>query len=81
MKIRIKKGDTVKIITGSKDRKGKIGKIIEVDRKKMRVKVENIVPIKRHIKPQRKKMYPEGGIIADFGTIHISNVMRVEEGQ
>ncbi len=79
MKIRIKKGDTVKVITGSKDKKGKIGKILEVDRKNMRVKIENIFPIKRHIKPQRKKAYPEGGIINDFGTIHISNVVRVGE--
>lgn len=78
MKIRIKKGDLVKVITGSKERKGQTGKVLEVDRKNLRVKIENIASVKRHIKPQKNKAHPEGGIVNDFGTIHISNVMRVE---
>lgn len=78
--MKIKKGDLVKVITGSKDRKGQVGKVLEVDRKRERVKIENIAPVKRHIKPQKSKKYPEGGIINDFGTIHISNVMLMPEG-
>ena len=78
MKLRIKKGDMVKVITGSKERKGQVGKVLEIDRKNLRVKLENIAPVKRHIKPNKTKAHPEGGIINDFGTIHISNVMRVE---
>ncbi len=76
MKLSIKKGDMVKVITGSN--KGETGKILEVDRSALRVKIENVKPIKRHIKPQKSKAHPEGGIVNDFGTIHISNVMRVE---
>lgn len=78
--MKIKKGDLVKVITGSKDRKGQVGKVLEVDRKCERVKIENIAPVKRHIKPQKSKKYPEGGIINDFGTIHVSNVMLMPEG-
>ena len=77
--MKIKKGDLVKVITGSKERKGQTGKVLEVDRKRCRVKIENIAPIKRHIKPQKNKAHPEGGIINDFGTIHVSNVVLVKE--
>ena len=68
----IKKGDQVKVIAGS--HKGQAGKVLQVDRKRQRVQIENIAAIKRHIKPQRNKAYPEGGIVHDFGTIHASNV-------
>ena len=79
MKIRIKKGDMVKVITGAKTRKGQTGKVLEVDRKRNRVKIENVAPVKRHLKPQKSKAHPEGGIINDFGTIHLSNVMLMSE--
>jgi large subunit ribosomal protein L24 len=45
----IKKEDKVKIIAG-KD-KGKIGKVLNVNRKKSRVLVEKINIVKRHSKP------------------------------
>lgn len=77
--MKIKKGDLVKVMTGSKDKKGQIGKILEVDRKNNRVKIENVAPIKRHIKPNKSKVHPEGGIVNDFGTIHVSNVMLMSE--
>jgi large subunit ribosomal protein L24 len=48
-KILIKKDDKIKVIAG-KD-KGKIGKVLKVDRKKNRVLVEKINLIKRHAKP------------------------------
>ena len=78
--MKIKKGDLVKVITGSKDRKGQVGKVLEVDRKRERVKIENIASIRRHIAPNKNKKYPEGGIISDFGTLHVSNVMLMPEG-
>lgn len=81
MKIRIKKGDLVKVITGSADRKGQVGKVFEVDRKKQRVKIENVALVKRHVKPQTRKAFPDGGIIDDFGSIHMSNVMLMSEKQ
>jgi len=48
-KCRIKKNDKVKIVAG-KD-KGKIGKILNIDRNKSRVLVENINMMKRHVRP------------------------------
>lgn len=70
---RIKKEDKVKIIAG-KDR-GKIGKVIRVDKKKNRLLVEKANMIKRHVKPSAKN--PQGGIIEGEGPIHWSNVMLI----
>ncbi len=70
-KCHLKKDDKVKVITG-KD-KGKIGKIIKVDRKKQRVLVENINIVKRHTRPNMQNR--QGGIIESEAPIHWSNVM------
>lgn len=70
-KIIFRKDDKVKIITG-KD-KGKIGKIMRVDRKKARIVVENINMVKRHAKPSAQNK--QGGIIENEAPIAISNVM------
>jgi large subunit ribosomal protein L24 len=81
MKKKIKKGDTVKVISGSY--KGSVGKVIEVLPQTDRLRIEGssgaIAPIKRHIKPQKNPRHPEGGIIEAIGSIHISNVMLVSE--
>jgi len=66
----IRKGDEVYVVCG-KDA-GKRGKVLVVDVKKGRVKVEKINLIKRHVRPSQK--HPQGGIIEKEGTIHISNV-------
>ncbi|MGE0086857.1 MAG: 50S ribosomal protein L24 [Desulfococcaceae bacterium] len=70
-KCRIKKEDKVKIIAG-KD-KGKIGRILKIDRKKSRVLVENINMIKRHVRPNAQNR--QGGIVEREAPIHWSNVM------
>ncbi len=77
MKSKIKKGDTVKVISGGQDIKGKTGKVLEVlhDGEKVRVRVEGLRMIKRHIKPQKTAKHPEGGIIEGAGSIPLSNVM------
>ncbi|MFN9322123.1 MAG: 50S ribosomal protein L24 [Chitinophagales bacterium] len=72
--VKIKKGDTVKLIAG--DDKGKSGIIKSVDLKKMRVLVEGVNMVKRHTKPSASK--PEGGIIEKEAPIHVSNVMLVD---
>lgn len=69
----IKKGDFVKVIAGS--HKGKKGKIVEVLRSCDRVRVEGVALFKRHLKPQKDKNHPEGGIVERLGSIHKSNVM------
>ena len=66
----VRKGDEVVVIAG-KDL-GKRGKVLHVDPKKGRVKVEKVNLIKRHVKPSQK--HPQGGIIEKEGTIHISNI-------
>ena len=70
-KINIKKEDKVKVIAG-KD-KGKIGKVLKVNRKKGRILVEKINMVKRHTRPSQKSR--QGGIIEKEMPIQWSNVM------
>lgn len=72
--MRLKKGDTVKVITG-KD-KGKEGKVVKVDREAGRVVVEGVNMLTKHQKPSAKN--PQGGIMHIEGAIHASNVMLVD---
>lgn len=72
---KIKKGDTVKVITG-KD-KGKEGKVLSVVEN--RVLVEGVNTITKHSKASQSN--PKGGIIHQEAAIDISNVMYVSKGQ
>ena len=74
MKIHIKKGDTVKVLSG--DSKGKTGKVLQVDVEKYRALVEGLNMISKHTKPSAKN--PQGGIIKKEAPIHISNLMLVD---
>ncbi len=74
--MKIKKGDTVKVIAG-KD-KGKSGRVLEVLRQDDRLRVENVAMYKRHFKAGRNQEHPEGGIIEKNGTIYASKVMIVD---
>ena len=71
MKIRIKKDDKVKVLTG-KD-KGKIGKVLKVVKKTNRAVVENINVVKVHQRPTQAN--PQGGIVEKSMPIDISNLM------
>lgn len=73
MGLRVKKGDTVIVLSG-KD-KGKTGRVLSVIPKEERVIVEKINMIKKHMKPN--KQHPQGGIIEKEGPIHISKVMLI----
>ena len=75
--MKIKKGDTVKVIAG-KD-KDKEGKVISVDRKNGRVLVEGVNMLTKHSKPSAANQ--EGGIIHQEGPIDASNVMYVHKGK
>jgi len=68
--VKIKKGDTVKIITG-KDR-GKTGTIVKILPKLNKVIISGLNLSKKHLRPSRK--IPQGGIIDRAMPIHISNV-------
>ena len=74
---KIKKGDTVKVITG-KD-KNKEGKVIAVDAKNAKVTVEGVNIITKHTKPSAANQ--NGGIIQKEAPIAISNVMYVHKGK
>lgn len=74
IKLKLKKGDQVVVISGSE--KGKKGTIVKVDRNTNRVVVEGINMVKKHTKPSAANQ--EGGIIEKEAPIHISNVMFLE---
>ena len=75
--LKIKKGDTVKVIAG-KDNNTE-GKVISVDAKKGKVLVEGVNMITKHAKPSQAN--PNGGIIQREAPIDISNVMLVYKGK
>ncbi|NLY08372.1 MAG: 50S ribosomal protein L24 [Tissierellia bacterium] len=72
--MRLKKGDTVKVIAG-KD-KGKVGKILKTEPQNDRVVVEGINMITKHKKTQSPQK--PGGIMHYEAPIHVSNVMIYE---
>ena len=73
-KFHIKKGDTVIVITGIY--KGQKGRVLEVIRKSERAIVEGVNMMKKHTKPNSNN--PQGGIIEQEASVHISNLMLVD---
>lgn len=72
--MKIKKGDTVKVITGKE--KGKTGKVNRVFRESERVVVEGVNIAKRHRKATSQNT--KSGIIEFESPIAISNVMLID---
>src|ERR1700751_4277907 len=77
IKLKLKKGDAVRVISG--EAKGQEGKILSIDTKKNRVLIEGVNLVSKHTKPNAKS--PQGGIVKQEGSIHISNLMFVEGGK
>ena len=75
--LKIKKGDTVKVIAGRDN--GKEGKVIAVDQKNKKVLVEGVNMITKHAKPSAANQ--NGGIIQKEAPIDISNVMYLHKGK
>ena len=73
-KVKIRKGDLVKVIAG--DSKGQQGKVQEVLVAKNRVVVEGVNLVSKHTKPNAAT--PNGGIIKKEAALHISNVQLVD---
>ena len=73
-KIRLKKGDTVVVISGRE--KGKTGTILKTHPALNKVTVEGINVVKRHVKPTQAK--PQGGIVELTKPIWASKVALVE---
>ncbi len=90
-KLKIRKGDTVKVIAG--DSKGVEGKVLEVFRDTNKALVEGVNMVTKHQKPSAQN--PQGGIVKMESKIQISNLalidpksgeatrvgMRVEDGK
>ena len=74
---KIKIGDTVRVIAGKS--KGSEGKVIAVDKKNGRVKVEGANMVTKHVKPSMTNQ--NGGIVQQEAALDISNVMLVVDGQ
>jgi large subunit ribosomal protein L24 len=76
-KIKLKKNDSVRVVSG--ESRGQEGKILSIDKKKMRAIVEGVNMISKHAKPNSKN--PNGGIEKKEGSIHVSNLMLIESGK
>ena len=76
-KLHIKKGDTVYVKTGVD--KGKTGRVLEVLVKDKRAIVEGVNLVSKSTKPNAKS--PQGGIIKQEASIHISNLNPIENGK
>lgn len=76
-KLKIKSGDTVKVIAG--ENKGQEGKVTKVVFEKNRAFVEGVNMVSKHTKPSAQS--PQGGIVKKEASIHISNLMLVENGE
>ena len=74
IKTKLKKGDTVQVITGRA--RGKSGKIIHIDLAKGTVVIEKLNIVKKTQRATQQNQ--KGGIIEIEAPIHISNVMLVD---
>lgn len=77
VKLKIKKNDIVRVITGND--KGKEGRVLEVMPTENRVIVEGINMMTKHTKPDANN--PNGGIVKKEASVNISNLMLVVGGQ
>ena len=76
MKLKIKSGDNVRVMAG--DHKGEEGKVVLIFPSKNRAIVEGVNMVSKHTKPSAQN--PQGGIVKKEATIHISNLMLLENG-
>ena len=60
-KLHVRKGDTVKVLSGDKDIKGMTGKVLKLFPIQRKAIVEGINMITKHVKPNQK--YPNGTIL------------------
>ncbi len=76
MKMKIKKGDQVQVITGKKENKGKRGEVLKILSKENRVVVQGLNMVTKHqrqVQSEGKTVNP--GIVKYEGSMDVSNVM------
>ncbi|MBR1631037.1 MAG: 50S ribosomal protein L24 [Paludibacteraceae bacterium] len=76
-KLHIKKGDIVYVNAG--EDKGKTGRVLQILVEKQRAIVEGVNMVSKSTKPNAKN--PNGGIIKQEASVHISNLNPVEDGK
>jgi large subunit ribosomal protein L24 len=80
MALKVRRGDTVAVISGKDS--GKQGRVLRVEPKRNRLFVEGLNIVKRHQRPRSLKDTQRGGkvggVIEKEGPIHVSNVMIVD---
>jgi large subunit ribosomal protein L24 len=77
LKVKLKKDDMVKVISGRD--KGKTGRVLHVDRRTGTVLVEGVSMVKRHTRPNPSRQI-KGGIAERESAISIANVMILTSG-
>lgn len=75
MKLKIKKGDTVKVIAGNN--KGSVGRVLQINPTGMRVLVEGVNLRSKAVRPSQTN--PNGGIVKQESAVHYSNVQLVDK--
>ena len=75
--MKIRKGDTVQIMSGTDA--GKVGRVIKVYLDRDRILVEGINIVKKHTRPSQDN--PQGGIIEKEASIHVSNTLLMTGGK
>jgi large subunit ribosomal protein L24 len=73
-KLHVKKGDTVKVLSG--DDKGKTGRVIEVVPGDRKAFVDGVNIMTKHSKPTAKN--PDGGRVKTPAAVHVSKLMVVD---
>lgn len=71
--MKLKKGDTVKLLSGKDS--GKTGKVLLIDRETQRIVVEGVNMRKKHLKPRRQG--EKGEMAHKPGTMNISNAILI----
>lgn len=74
-KLKIKSGDTVRVVAG--DHKGQEGRVQKVLIEKNKAIVEGVNMISKHEKPSASN--PQGGIVKKEAPIHISNLSLLDK--
>ena len=71
--MRVRSGDNVKVISGPD--KGKVAKIVTIDRENGKVVVEGVNTVTKHVRPNKRN--PQGGRLKIDKAIDMSNIMLV----
>ena len=75
--MKIRKGDTVQIMSGTDA--GKVGRVIKVYLDRDRILIEGVNLVKKHTRPSQDN--PQGGIIEKEASIHVSNTLLMASGK